>query len=295
VIVFFDDSDPLSFSADIIANRASHEFGHLHGLADVESPNGNCDQTTTMMIKILQPTTPFTNAPTDCDSESAESSYGAPPGGTGPLPGGCTSDADCDCGGSCDKNGNCMNAFECSPILIPVGPGSMVRLTSPQTGVWFDLSGDGIPQRIAWTHAGDPVAFLVLDRNGNGTIDDGTELFGNHTILTSGQKATNGFEALAYYDRPGYGGNGDGVIDSRDAVWTQLQLWIDWNHNGVSESNELYDLEDFDVWRIWLEYREINRSDAYGNVFRLQAPCQVGPAIRMGYDVYFSARPQRRP
>jgi hypothetical protein len=183
----------------------------------------------------------------------------------------------------------------CSPIIIAVGQSADYQLTSADYGVFFDLDGDGIRQKMAWTRANDLVAFLVRDRNGNGQIDDGTELFGNHTILRSGQPVTNGFEALAYFDRSDNGGNGDSQIDSRDAIWSSLQLWIDANHDGISQPREIYRLEDWQVSSISVVFNTTFRQDAYGNVFRLNAPCQVGKKMRFGYDVYFSMKPQRRP
>lgn len=166
-------------------------------------------------------------------------------------------------------------------------------MTSPEAGVFFDINADGILERMSWTQASDPVAFLVLDQNGNGLIDNGTELFGNHSVLPSGQPVTNGFEALAFYDRNN--GNGDGVVDSRDGIWSSLRLWIDWNHDGITQSGELYRLEDWQLSSIALRLQTINRQDGYGNVYRLMAPCQLGPQTRFGYDVFFSMKPQKRP
>lgn len=85
-----------------------------------------------------------------------------------------------------------------SPILINLRAATSDgdHLTSAEHGVWFDINATGQPKRVAWTKRNDDVAFLVLDRNGNGVIDDGTELFGTATVRSDGTRALNGFDAL---------------------------------------------------------------------------------------------------
>ncbi|MGH9815221.1 MAG: hypothetical protein ACRD6I_03995 [Candidatus Acidiferrales bacterium] len=206
--------------------------------------------------------------------------------------------AECTCGADCNADtGECMLPVAgddpCTPIIIAVGSNSSYHLTSPDDGVSFDMNGDGIRERMSWTQAGDPIAFLVLDRNGNGNIDDGTELFGNHSVVPSGQPVTNGFEALAWYDQNG--GNSDGIMDARDPVWPSLRLWIDWNHDAVTQDGEFYPLEQWQLGSISLQFQTIGRKDGHGNMFRLKAPCQLGNKTRFGYDVYFSMKPQKKP
>ena len=108
-----------------------------------------------------------------------------------------------------------------SPILLTLGSNAF-SLTSISGGVEFDLNGDGIRERVSWTAADNDDAFLWMDRNGNGIVDGGQELFGNVTPLSwtlSGPSASNGFEALGWFDLSANGGVPDGSIDSNDAVF----------------------------------------------------------------------------
>jgi hypothetical protein len=185
----------------------------------------------------------------------------------------------------CPQYQNCH-----SPIVLNVGKGGY-ELTGKDDPVLFDIDANGRPIHMAWTAAGAPMAFLALDRNNNGKIDDGSELFGNHTPLPSGTSAVNGFEALAQCDA-----NHDGVIDGNDPVWSSLLLWTDLNHDGVSQANEMASIGTSEVTGISVTDHWTGRRDGSGNTFRYESTVWMSgigkrAVPRPVYDIFFASVP----
>lgn len=176
----------------------------------------------------------------------------------------------------------------CSPIVIHLGNGSY-DLTGREDTVAFDLDADGVRERLTWTAAGTAQAFLALDLNENGTIDDGRELFGTYTRLNSGGNAANGFVALAELDD-----DGGGIVDANDAAWSRLLLWVDANHDGVSQPEELRSIAESRIRSVATRHVWSGRRDAHGNTFRYRGEATLqlpngATTPKTIYDVFFVA------
>ena len=204
------------------------------------------------------------------------------------------------CGGGgeedCTVTGTCCMDPPCgSPIVVDLA-GDGFDLTNVAAGVRFDLKPDGYRERLAWTTAESDDGWLALDRNMNGLVDDGSELFGNFTSQPS-SPAPNGFIALAVFDGAAAGGNSDGWIDEKDSVYSQLLLWRDVNHDGLSQPSEFSDLAGAGISGLSVQYRESRRRDRWGNVFRYRARVvsdTIGRRSRWAFDVFLMSEDDRR-
>ncbi|MFK4074727.1 hypothetical protein ACI2KX_13575, partial [Ectopseudomonas khazarica] len=136
--------------------------------------------------------------------------------------------------------------------------GDGIETVSANTGITFDFDGDGLKTGTGWVKGDD--GFLVIDRNGNGTIDNGSELFGVDTIKSNGQKASDGFDALRDLD-----GNGDGIFDAQDAQFGNVRVWQDLNQDGVAQANELKTLAEHHITAVNLSSTASNQN-SNGNI-----------------------------
>lgn len=289
-----------------LRSTTRHEVGHALGLDNAS----DCLEGSTIMNPSRQHETFITKC--DINRVNSESAYPSPaptltPGGGG---GGliCQYD-DTWCEDCVPDDGlewqNCRNlesqwlpnpycrCLDPSPILVDV-LGNGFDLSSRANGVMFDLNNDGTKNQIPWTIALSDDGWLCVDRDRNGTIDNGAELFGNLTPQPEppAEEERNGFLALAEHDKTANGGNGDGLITEADAVFNSLRLWQDLNRNGFSEPVELLSLQAVGIKVLELEYKTSKYTDQFGNQFRYRAKVKDSNQTQTGrwaWDVFLVA------
>jgi Ca2+-binding RTX toxin-like protein len=146
------------------------------------------------------------------------------------------------------------------PLVLDLdGDGIETTSTRDGTVILFDHDADGVKTGTGWVKPDD--GWLVLDRNGNGTIDSGRELFGVDTRKSNGQFAADGFDALKDLDA-----NRDGKIDAADSVFANLRIWRDLNQDGISQANELSTLSANNITGIGINSTAVRTDLGNGNV-----------------------------
>ncbi len=189
-----------------------------------------------------------------------------------------------------DGDGNGCGGGTCSPLVLDLN-GDGVHTTGESSTVAFDLDADGATERVGWTHPQTEEAFLWIDLLPNHRVDDGRELFGVGTFLPDGTRARDGFAALAVYDGAAAGGNADGVISVADAVWGRLRLWVDRNHDGVSQPQEITPIHAHQVTRLLLRIVRVPDPVEAGNVHAIRGLYESHNAnvsqLRAMNDVFF--------
>lgn len=253
-----DNWDP-AVPADYFQGLLLHEFGHVFGLGQAPANCGSVMSDTTQQSYRLD----FSS----CDYEHFNNYYvpGPDPCATDPgLP-------------------------QCSPLLIDT-EANQFRLTTARRGVLFDINADGTPEQVGWTAANSDDAWLAMDRNGNGFIDNGSELFGDVTpkFDRPSETTANGFEALKYLESDFYGAHvPDGIIDRQDEAFWRLLLWYDRNHNGVSEPEELVPVSSTPLSALRTDYRVVERRRK-GNTIRQVSTVEWGEGKRRIIDVWLA-------
>jgi hypothetical protein len=208
-----------------------------------------------------------------------------------------------DCGGStCNpctpghvQGGTCAPSQQdecgCCPDPCPLiidRSGDGVHLSNADDGALLDINGLHAMFWLGWPTTPDD-AWLAYDRNGDGVIDDGSELFGNTRRLASGRNAENGYEVLAELDE-----DSNGVVDARDPLFAKLLLWGDANRNGVSEPKELTPLSSTVIKSLGVVYDPSDKVDAFGNRFRFFALDHSSIDVFPVWDLPDSKKEDRR-
>jgi Ca2+-binding RTX toxin-like protein len=144
------------------------------------------------------------------------------------------------------------------PLVIDLN-GDGIQTSSKDSGVFYDLDSNGLAEQTGWVDGNDGI--LAIDKNSDGIIEGGDEIFGDHTILSDGSTAPDGFTALASFDS-----NHDGKVDATDANFSSLLVWQDANQDGASSTSELKTLTQAGIQSISLQKASVGTTDANGNV-----------------------------
>jgi hypothetical protein len=165
--------------------------------------------------------------------------------------------------------------------------GDGLRLGDQHLGVRFDVDGDGLRERVQWTIEEQREGFLWLDANRDDAMQP-DELVGRRLATPDGPSQKAGWRALADLDLESAGGDGDGQLTASDRAWSDLRLWIDYNHDGDPDRAELYKLEDWRIESFALDFAQGLKIDGGLNLETAWAAVSVRP--RSGAPTAATAR-----
>jgi hypothetical protein len=166
-----------------------------------------------------------------------------------------------------------------TPIVLDLN-GDGINTLSVKAGVKFDILANGSSIQTGWVAPQD--GLLVADRNQDGVINDGSELFGSSTLLNDGTKALDGYQALAQFDS-----NSDGVVNRQDTDFNKLSVWTDRNSDGATETGELKTLAELGITQLSVQAEEVRESNA-GNLVGLKSTYQTADGNQhASADVWF--------
>jgi hypothetical protein len=157
-----------------------------------------------------------------------------------------------------------------TPLILDLNNDG-VKTRSISEGTTFDILATGNKINTGWVSSED--GLLVFDRNNDGLINDGSELFGSATVLANAQQAVDGFVALADLDS-----NADKMITSADKAWNDLNVWVDKNSDGVSTKEELLTLDSLNITKLDLTPQKVSIKDN-GNLVGLVSTYQTADGV----------------
>jgi VCBS repeat-containing protein len=191
----------------------------------------------------------------------------------------CVGNCGCGCTGVVPAPEGSTELNFCSPLVLDLNNNGITSISLAAAKIYFDVDGDGFKEKTAWTENED--GLLAFDKNQDGIINNGNELFGNYTKLSNGTYANNGFEALKEYDL-----NKDGVIDIKDTIYNHLNVWIDANQNGQTDEGELKTLSELNITSINLNADTVDIQEADNKISHTSSFTQ-NDEIKTINDVWF--------
>ena len=164
-----------------------------------------------------------------------------------------------------------------SPLALDLTGQGLEIIDLDDSNAYFDLDNNGFASHTAWLGGGS--GFLALDLNGNGRIDDQSELFG---AVSFDGPDDHGFAKLALYDE-----NGDGVIDAQDSVFADLLIWRDFNGDGLTDEGELFTLDELGIVSISLDAQFVDTWEGANWISHTATFTMADGTVREIHDIWF--------